>query len=127
MIKRKIRKTFETIDELNNSDEFKARWAGFVIRPEKDSPDCRFVKAFVTTDNKIFILREMKGGSDDGMKLLKEFNVTSMINNRPFFPGWVKDGEITIDDSEGYGRENNVRITFAKLHKDNPHMFAIVL
>lgn len=119
MKKIETKKIYTSIDEINNSEEFQAMWAGLRIQPLKNYPEAQFVKGFLTADNKIFTIREMKGGKDDGLLLLKKEDTVSCLTNRPFHAGYVSyENTINIDMDSAYDRCNQNRITFAKTHKE---------
>lgn len=123
-----VKKVYSTIEELNQSPEFKAMWEGFNIRYEKNNSDIKFVKGFLAEDDRIYVVREIVSGKESGLKLLNQLSIHSCITNQAFKTGFISnfDNSINVDNEKGYDRCNQNRIAFAKQHKSLPEIIAFV-
>lgn len=111
----KIKKVFNTVDELNNSEEYKQLWEGFHMDKEKNYPDNCMVKAYVAEDDTIYTIREMTRGKDAGLKLLHKVSICASLNSSPFMVGTVIDDKtIVINNEKGYDRCMSNRVILAK-------------
>ena len=113
----KIVKTYNTLEEINNSKEFKEMWSGLVRQDIKDYDSSVFVKAYLTEKGTMFSLRRMVGGKDDGLQLLNEVTTFSCLDTVPFIEGSVEGDCIWFDKSQGYKRSMKCRKYFAEKHK----------
>lgn len=122
-----IKKVFYTVDELNNSEEFKQLWSGFQMEKERNYHDLVLIKAFVADDNNIYTIREIVTGKENGLRLLSQCTVGSMLHTKPFHLGCLNGEQAIINDEKGYSRCNENRIKLAKLLRDKPDSFVTTL
>lgn len=123
----KIKKVYNTIDELNNSEEFKKLWSGFQMEKEKDYPDLVLIKAFIGEDDNIYTIREVTKGKEKGLRFLHQCTVGSMLHTKPFQMGAILYNSIMINNEKSYSRCNENRIKFAEQLKDKPNAFITTL
>ena len=123
----RIKKVFNTVDELNNSEEFKQLWLGFQMEKEHNYPDLVLIKAFVADDNNIYTIREIVKGREKGLRLLNQCTVGSMLHTKPFHLGRLNEEQVIINEEKGYSRCNENRIKLAKLLRDSPDSFVTTL
>lgn len=119
----KIKKTYNTIDELNNSEEFKNLWSGFQMTKEKDYPDLKMLKAYISEDNEIYTIREVTTGKEKGLRFLHKLSIGSCLNNSAFLIGSILYNTIIINTEKGYSRSKENRIKLAEQLKDKENMF----
>jgi len=122
-----IKKVFNTVDELNNSEEFKQLWSGFHMEKERNYPDLALTKAFVGEDNNIYTIREVTRGKEKGLRFLHQCAVGSMLHTKPFHMGCMLYNAIIINDEKGYSRCSENRIQFAKQLQNKPNAFVTTL
>lgn len=122
----KIKKIYNTAEELNNSEEYNELWKGFQKRNiQKDY----FKKGFLTEDGKIYTVSEMKEKSEKGLCILMERTICGVLDNRAFAIGFYSSlrNTLVIEETKGYARDFETRSKLADHcrqfnHHPNEHL-----
>jgi hypothetical protein len=116
----RIIKHYETIEELNHSEEFNQMWEGFKKNEVKNYPTCKFSHGFLTSDGTIYAMFRIVGGKEDGLNLLNKISTFGCISDSPFMAGFLSEDSMSIlvDTENGYDRCKKNRELFANIHKN---------
>jgi hypothetical protein len=119
----RIEKTYKTLDELNNSQEYKDLYEGFQMTKARDWDDLKFKVGYLGNDGNIYTINEVTRGKEKGLRFLNQCSVYSMLTNNPFMVGMVVGIEIFINDGKRYSKCAENRELFAKRWADMPEFF----